>query len=153
MSSIIFLYLKKNLCLHFSMVAESLICLALNVYFEARNQPLAGQVAVTQVVLNRVKSSDYPSTPCEVVYQAKTYASGFPVKYKCQFSWYCDGLADKPKDKKAFDEALRSVITVLNFPISDLTGGALFYHARTVYPKWASQKYRTVQIADHIFYR
>ena len=50
------------------MIAEALVCLALNVYFEARNQPLTGQIAVTQVVMNRVESEYYPDDVCEVVY-------------------------------------------------------------------------------------
>ena len=82
---------------------EAITCLALNIYFESRNQPIEGQVAVSQVVLERVKSDKYPSTVCEVVFQGPTYSwsVNYPIRDRCQFSWYCDGLSDKPKDKTA----------------------------------------------------
>ena len=69
-------------------------CLAENIYFEARNQGFAGWVAVAQVTLNRVRDDRFPNTICEVVKQGLTYESGFPIRDKCQFSWYCDGKSD-----------------------------------------------------------
>ena len=69
-------------------------CLADNIYFEARNQGFAGWVAVAQVTLNRVRDDRFPNTICEVVKQGLTYESGFPIRDKCQFSWYCDGKSD-----------------------------------------------------------
>ena len=72
---------------------EAQVCLAKNIYFEARDQGLASKMAVSLVVLNRVRHKQYPSTICEVIYQGPTYSwkSDFPVRNKCQFSWYCDG--------------------------------------------------------------
>ena len=83
---------------------EAITCLALNIYFESRNQPIEGQVAVSQVVLERVKSKKYPDTVCEVVFQGPTYSwsVNYPIKNRCQFSWYCDGISDKPKDEIAW---------------------------------------------------
>ena len=81
--------------------------LAKNVYFEARNQGVAGQLAVAMVTLNRVSDKRYPNTIREVVTQGLTRASWLsgeqvPIKNKCQFSWYCDGKADTIADWKSF---------------------------------------------------
>ena len=79
------------------MIAEALMCMALNIYHEARNQSMVGQVAVAEVVMNRVEDSRFPDTICEVVKQAVTYKNtDKPVLHKCQFSWYCDGQKDEP---------------------------------------------------------
>ena len=93
---------------------ESVVCLAKNAYFEARNQSVLSQIAVSQVVMNRVESPDYPNTVCGVVYEAqlsKWYKENMdkevPLKHKCQFSWYCDGKADIITDvdaQKAWEE-------------------------------------------------
>ena len=88
------------------MLFEAVLCLALNIYFEARDQSVEGRVAVTQVVMNRVLHPDYPDNPCDVVYQSEVYPSGHPVKYRCQFSWFCDGKSDEPVDYQAFHDAL-----------------------------------------------
>ena len=75
-------------------------CLAENVYFESRNQGTAGWSAVISVTLNRVKDKRFPNTICEVVKQGPTRESWkkngtyYPIKHKCQFSWYCDGDKD-----------------------------------------------------------
>ena len=66
-------------------------CLARNIYFEARNEPFAGQFAVAMVTLNRVHDEQFPNSICEVVYQGLHWPSGHPKRDRCQFSWYCDG--------------------------------------------------------------
>ena len=78
-------------------------CLTENIYFEARGQGQAGWLAVAQVTLNRVEDRRFPNTVCEVVKQGLTYASGQPIRNKCQFSWYCDGKSDNPKNMKVYD--------------------------------------------------
>ena len=90
------------------MITEALMCLALNVYHEAKNQSLIGQIAVAQVVMNRVKDERYPNTVCEVVEQGPTYSwkPDYPVRNRCQFSWYCDGKSDKPKEEFAWEQAI-----------------------------------------------
>ena len=90
-----------------------LYCLAQNIYFEARAEPQAGQYAVADVALNRVQDNRYPNTICEVIKQGPIRESWktrkdpdlhdserkyYPVKNRCQFSWYCDGRADKVYD-------------------------------------------------------
>ena len=132
--------------------SESIECLALNMYHEARGQGSAGELAVTAVVLNRVNDSRYPNTICEVVKQGPIQ---FPIKHKCQFSWYCDGKSDKPYDEKTYDKMwnLADVLLSNELPFLDITDGATHYHADYVKPSWAKTKTKTVEIQDHIFYR
>ena len=133
---------------------EAITCLALNIYFESRNQPIEGQVAVSQVVLERVKSDKYPSTVCEVVFQGPTYSwsVNYPIRDRCQFSWYCDGLSDKPKDKTAWLNSLE-VAEKVYYGLTDTVKGATHYHSVKVDPWWAKYKVKVKRIGDHIFYR
>ena len=138
------------------MVIESaLICLALNIYHEARDQPFIGQVAVAQVVMNRVKDDRYPDNVCDVVMQGPTYSwtEDFPVRNRCQFSWYCDGKSDKPKDNTAWEKARLIAHGVYNANLDDFVEGSTHYHAVYVRPEWAETKVPVVQIQDHVFYR
>tara|TARA_R110002124_G_C8876840_1_gene508141 strand:- start:148 stop:612 length:465 start_codon:yes stop_codon:yes gene_type:complete len=131
------------------MIAEALFCLAQNVYFEARSQPLIEQVAVAQVVMNRVSSSAYPDTVCGVVYHNK-----YPGKlHRCQFSWWCDGLSDSPRDAKAWLEANQVASLVLSPDFPDLVGNATHYHANYVNPSWSSSLESVATIGLHTFYR
>lgn len=137
------------------MFAEALVCLALNVYHEARDQPFIGQVAVAQVVMNRVHDDRYPDDVCDVVMQGPTYSwkPDFPVRHRCQFSWYCDGKSDKTPDQTAWEQALVIAQGVHTGNLDDFVEGATHYHATYVLPEWAETKYKTVQIGDHVFYR
>ena len=139
------------------MILETaLMCMAFNIYHEANNQSMLGQIAVGQVVMNRVEDSRFPDTVCEVVKQAVTYkGTDKPVLHKCQFSWYCDGKKDEPKyDSKAWSKALKYAVVVLGGNITlDFTEGATHYHATYVRPAWAKTKTRTTRIDKHIFYR
>ena len=136
-------------------------CLAMNMYHEARNQGTAGILAVSAVVLNRVNDHRFPDTICEVVEQGPTRASWqdpmvrFPIKNKCQFSWYCDGKSDVPHNKVDYQYFLELSTAILSYelPFLDITDGATFYHADYVMPYWAKTKTRTIEIEDHIFYR
>ena len=140
---------------------ESIVCLAKNAYFEARNQSVLSQIAVSQVVMNRVQSPDFPNTVCGVVYEAqlsKWYKEKMdkevPLKHKCQFSWYCDGKADIITDIDSYKIALAVAHQVLSkYTMHDVTDGAVFYHAYYVNPRWAKEKIKTVVHEDHIFYR
>ena len=137
------------------------MCLALNTYHEAKNQSMIGQVATAQVVMNRVKDSRFPNTVCEVVKQGPHRPSWedpkkeYPVRHKCQFSWYCDGKSDEPrKDSKEWFKAKEYARIVLSGRIVlDVTEGATHYHATYVKPAWAKTKTRTTRIESHIFYR
>ena len=127
---------------------EELDCLARNIYFESRNQPLAGRLAVGQVTMNRVDSPKFPNTVCDVVMQ------GGERLHRCQFSWYCDGEIDYPSDEIRFREASDLAITVYVRGFPDLTEGALWYHANYIkQPDWARSKTITVKINEHIFYK
>ena len=131
------------------------ICLALNTYHEAKNQSMIGQIATAQVVMNRVADKRYPSTVCEVVKQGPKYkGSNVPDRHRCQFSWYCDGKDDMPKNEKAWKKAQDYAHLVLYNRIRiDVTEGATHYHATYVKPAWAKTKTRTTRIEKHIFYR
>ena len=141
---------------------QEAVCLAKNMYYEARNQGLAGQLAVSLVVMNRVKDERYPDTICEVVYQGpiskwwlKEKGKIVPIRNRCQFSWYCDGKSDKPKNKKKykFFLDLSRDLVYGNMQVVDITEGATHYHADYVYPDWRKTKTKTIEVADHIFYR
>lgn len=132
-------------------------CLAKNIYFEAGNQPLAGKIAVSHVVLNRVHSSAYPDDICGVVYQAK-WAKNWkgtmvPVRHMCQFSWFCDGKSDEPEDSDTWMMALMIADEILHGAWHDITEGSTHYHADSVYPYWADSLNETVIINNHIFYK
>ncbi len=116
------------------------LCLALNIYFEARNQPDIGQRGVSHVVLNRKADSRFPDSICGVIHQP------------AQFSWYWDGLSDIPTPGVAWDRAQRIAAEVNSGQDLDPTGGALYYHANTVRPDWARRVTLTAVIKDHYFY-
>lgn len=132
-------------------------CLALNSYFEARNQGVAGQIAVAQVVLNRVNSPRFPNTICEVIYQGPTYTNWkgneMPVRDRCHFSWWCDGKSDIPVNVQTYHKILDRVQELLYSDTVDITDGSTHYHADYVNPDWSKKLERTVTIDDHIFYR
>jgi spore germination cell wall hydrolase CwlJ-like protein len=127
---------------------QSLECLALNIYWEARSETARDQRAVGHVTLNRKASPDFPNTICEVVHQG-----GEDTLYGCQVHWWCDGQLDEPQNPIAWQEALHIARRVLSGDDPDPTDGALFFHNANVEPEWASARLRTVQIGPHIFYR
>lgn len=126
---------------------EELYCLALNNYFEARGESRKGQFAVASVVLNRVKNPRFPDSICGVVKQG-----GYKKKYRCQFSWWCDGLSDKPMNKQAWKQSIELARSVLEKHHNDITAGALWYHADYVSPYWRTSMKRGPKIGRHIFY-
>jgi len=138
------------------MILETaLMCMAANIYFEAKNESKLGQFAVAQVVMNRMYDHRYPDTICDVVKQGLTYKNGKVVLGKCQFSWYCDGKSDQPNMKsKQWGNAIRYASIVMSETINiDVTDGATHYHATYVRPAWAKTKTRTTRIDRHIYYR
>ena len=138
------------------MIAEALVCLALNVYHEAKNQSLIGQIAVAQVVMNRVRDERYPDTVCEVVEQGPTYSwkPDYPVKNRCQFSWYCDGKADIPLNQDLWHLVQNmAYLMIWEKRYVGITEGSTHYHAEYVNPRWASGLHLTGRIGKHIFYR
>jgi len=129
-------------------------CLAQNIYFEARSSNLADQVAVADVVLNRVKDERYPNTICEVVHQGRQHPNGQMKRNQCQFSWYCDGKSDYPLDKDAWANAQqRAYMMLIHGDYRGISQGATHYHAKYVNPDWARQFDLIGRIGVHIFYR
>lgn len=127
-------------------VAEHL-CLSQAVYYEARSESAAGQLAVAEVIANRVADARYPNSICEVVFQGATRTTG------CQFTFTCDGaLAIRPRG--ALWEKAKAVAAQVMMEMNEpRTGSATHYHATYVDPVWNSGLVRTEQIGTHIFYR
>ena len=136
---------------------NDIYCMAQNIYFESGNQPLAGKIAVAQVVQNRMAHPNYPSTACDVIYDAKWRTNwkglSVPVLNMCQFSWFCDGKSDDPVDSPTWLSSLNIARNVVQGGYGDITEGATHYHANTVHPYWADSLNETVIINDHIFYK
>ena len=123
-------------------------CLALNIYHEARGEPMRGQLAVGHVVLNRVADRRFPSSVCGVVRQGEENRL-----HRCQFSWWCDGRSDRPRDAEAWRESKALARTVFWGFSKDPSQGALWYHATYVKPLWRKALDRGPKIGEHIFYR
>jgi N-acetylmuramoyl-L-alanine amidase len=129
------------------MILEATMCLALNMFYEARNENFMGRLMVAEVTLNRVAADNFPDTVCEVVWQDK------------QFSWTHDGLSDDPKklnnvfDRKAWDEIQRLAMDVILYPEYALLGSnATHYHTVDVEPYWAKEMSIEGKVGKHIFY-
>ena len=129
-------------------------CMALNIYYEARGSSMADQIGVSDVVLNRVRDIRYPDNVCEVVMQGRQDSNGNMIRNACQFSWYCDGKADTPKDQDAWISAQTLAWRIMKFgEFRGLTEGATHYHAHYVNPRWARDLTLTGSIGVHKFYR
>ncbi|MHA1599494.1 MAG: cell wall hydrolase [Alphaproteobacteria bacterium] len=127
---------------------DEISCLALNIYHEARGEPDEGKLAVGHVVMNRVLSSRFPSTVCDVVRQG-----GEVRRYRCQFSWWCDGRSDKPRNKKDWQSSSEFALAIYWSQTEDPTDGALWYHADYVSPNWRKDFVQGPKIGRHIFYQ
>lgn len=123
-------------------------CLAIGIYFEARGEPVKGQAAVAQVILNRVKNPTYPNSICGVVYQNDH------MRNRCQFSFTCDGIPDRINSKKHWNTAVAvsSSVTAGKIWLKSI-GSSTHYHADYVSPRWGPTMIRLTKIGRHIFYR
>jgi len=124
-------------------------CLARNIYFEARGESLAGQHAVAEVTLNRVASKKFPGTVCDVVYE-----KGWDRRrrrYVGAFSWTELDSTARPKGL-AWQQAVAAAETIYDGQQAPTVHGALFYHADSIEPRWASSKKQIAKIGNHIFY-
>jgi Cell Wall Hydrolase len=128
--------------------AKAELCLANAVYFEARGEPVRGQIAVAQVVMNRVFSGYYPNDVCGVVYQnAHRHLA-------CQFTFACDGIPDRITEPDAFARAKRiSAATLDGVVWLPEIGKATHYHAYWVHPWWVRTMRKLSRIGVHTFYR
>jgi hypothetical protein len=120
-------------------------CLATALYFEARGESLRGQVAVGEVILNRVEDANFPDTICGVVHQGN--GNG------CQFSYTCDGQADRIREPAAWEVSTKIARALLDGAPRALTDGATHFHTPAVRPDWSRRFERTASIGRHIFYR
>lgn len=128
-------------------VRGELECLALTIYFEARGESDEGKLAVGHVVMNRAQHPLFPPKVCQVVQQG-----GDKLRYRCQFTWWCDGRSDQPRDTEAWDRSRALARRVFWDYSLDPTAGALWYHADYVRPNWQHDLARGPKIGRHVFY-
>ncbi len=122
-------------------------CLALAVYWEAGGEKREGMAAVAAVVLNRRESPDFPATVCEVVREGGT-------KPGCQFTFWCDGKSETPRDADLWAVAQEVAAEALERRPPDPTGAALFFHAESLgAAPWKIPRERTTRIGRHVYYR
>ena len=122
-------------------------CLSEAIYFEARGEPVEGQFAVAEVILNRVDSPKFPNSICKVVRQ------GTGRKHACQFSYNCDGKLEYIANGTAYDQVKRVARVSMDRKTRPLTKGATYYHATFVSPSWARRFQHVATIGVHKFYK
>jgi len=115
-----------------------LMCMAVAVYFEARGEPLQGQYAVAEVVMNRVADERYPDTVCGVVFERKA------------FSFTHDGKPDRLPKTPAGEKAMEVATNVMAGLKMGIT--STHYHATYVKPYWTSHFELDGKVGDHVFY-
>lgn len=149
---------------------KDIVCLATNIYHEARGESTVGKIAVGLVVLNRVENREWPDSICEVVYEGPKRESWetkqnlslsdndriyYPVKNKCQFSWYCDGLSDdinyNTHEWAVSLQVSEKLLSTDKF--KGLLEGATHYHTINVIPTWRLKMTLITRIDNHLFYR
>jgi spore germination cell wall hydrolase CwlJ-like protein len=128
--------------------AKSEKCLAEAVYFESRGEVKRGQIAVAQVVMNRVFSGFYPNNVCGVVYQ------NAHRKLACQFTFACDGIPDKIEEPDMWEQAKEIARDMLEGKLwLPEIGHSTHYHAYWVHPSWVNEMRKLYKIGVHSFYR
>lgn len=131
----------------FKGVDKQLDCLSRAVYYEARSEDTVGQMAVAEVVMNRVRDPRFPKTICDVVYQGQYRDTG------CQFTFTCDGSVRQKPVGGAWDRAKDVALHVMLGLNKPVTNKATHYHTDYVNPYWAPGLVETAEIGTHIFYR
>ena len=126
---------------------KQMSCLAEALYFEARGEPIKGQLAVGEVILNRVEDRRYPSSICKVVNQ------GTGRRFACQFTYTCDGKLETVHERKPYEIALKIAKILLTTHDRKLTRGSTHYHSNYVDPKWSKKFERVAKFGRHIFYK
>ena len=134
------------------------MCMAQNIFYEAAKESTAGKIAVAQVTLNRVKSSKFPDTVCNVVKQGKHYKNGHPIRNKCHFSWYCNSVSDTPQEGISWTYSKTLAKKILKRykknEMIDITDGATHYYANYIEkPYWAIGMEKVTEIDKHLFYK
>jgi len=131
---------------------EEMECLVEAIYFEARSEPFDGQIAVANVILNRVSHYKFPSNICSVVRAGKINSKGNPVRNKCAFSYWCDGKPEDIVNSSAYRTATDAAVIALEGFVINGLDRATFYHAENVKPKWSKTKKFIRQLGTHLFY-
>ena len=129
---------------------KQLECLARNVYYEARGEPIAGQFAVAEVTMNRQASRRYPRTVCEVVHQKNW--DPLRKRYVGAFSWTEFDVLPEP-DGEEWERAQRVAEAVYYRKAVPTLNGAMYFHATYIRPSWAKSKQRVTRIGKHVFYK
>lgn len=126
--------------------SRALQCLTTAIYYEAASEPDAGQQAVAQVILNRVRHPAFPATVCGVIYQGSD-------KRGCQFSFACDGSMARVPARRWWDRAQRAAAAALNGQVYAPVGMATHYHTYAVTPSWNRSLVMTDAVGAHFFHR
>lgn len=125
----------------------ALDCLTAAVYFEAANEPITGQRAVAQVVINRLRHPAFPDSVCDVVFQGSERTTG------CQFTFTCDGSLRRLPSLPLWQRARSVAAAALGGFVETSVGHATHYHASYVVPYWAPKLTKLTTIGSHIFYQ
>ena len=129
---------------------SDLQCLAENIYFESRGEPIKGQYAVAEVTLNRARAPNFPHTICGVVHEMRWDPGR--KRYVADFSWTeLGGLS--PDDEPAWKRAMEVATAEYDDLRDPVVPGALFYHSTSVRPGWAKSRKPVTTIGNHVFYR
>lgn len=127
---------------------QAIECMADAIYYEAGFEPLSGQRAVAQVILNRVRDRNFPNSVCGVVFQ------GFKRSTGCQFSFVCDGsMKRRPPRPEQAAFARMVAQQALSGYVEKAVGTATHYHTDYVSPYWAPTLVKITKVGTHIFYR
>lgn len=127
-------------------------CLAQAIYHEARGESIDGQLAVANVIVNRARSGKFPSSLCGVIYQ-----NADKGRYRCQFTFACDGRDDTPGERSAWSRSkdlARQVYAeyAQGSEIGAVPKSVLYYHTHAVSPSWSRTYNRVAVVDSHIFY-
>tara|TARA_R110002074_G_scaffold270892_1_gene442653 strand:+ start:73 stop:636 length:564 start_codon:yes stop_codon:yes gene_type:complete len=126
-------------------------CLTEAVYFEARGESFIGQLAVANVIMERVRDHRFPPTLCEVVHAGR-YWEGNPVRNRCAFSYWCDGKLEIMHNKQAHKTAQDVARMAIDGVVYEDVQGATFYHASYVMPYWVKELDFITRVGKHLFY-
>ena len=125
--------------------ARALDCMTSAIYYEAGQEPIDGQRAVAQVILNRVRHPAFPASVCGVVYEGSTRQTG------CQFTFTCDGSLARAPMAASWNRARAVAAAALAGSVFPQVGTATHYHANYVVPYWAASQAKTAVIGAHLF--
>ena len=126
-------------------------CMAAAIYYEAAGEPEAGQLAVAQVILNRLRHPRFPKSVCAVVYQGAEQAA--KSGGGCQFTFACDGSLTRKPDAGGLAHARGVADLALHGATSPLAGQATHYHTLSIVPLWAHELRKVAIVGHHVFYR